>query len=310
MTAANLLQLDSEELATTLEADNRYRVLRRLSPRIAAQFPPIEEPLKLGLYIDCETTGKDPLTCNITELAIVPFSFTADGVIHFIHAGLSWLNDPGEPIPAEVIAITGITDEMVAGKSIDWPCVMDFYDAADLCVAHHASFDRKVFERALLTQYSDGNDTKPWACSYKDIDWRGLFDAPCAKLGHLLMDVCRTFHDGHRAVDDCHAGIHLLAAASIADRTAFSYLLESTRTLTVRFYADHAPFGVKDALKARGYTWAPDYWPQNARKPGAWYRDVKPSEDPAERAWLHDSAFCTQPFVRRFGARDRYSTRV
>ncbi|WP_371933048.1 hypothetical protein [Bradyrhizobium sp. CCGUVB23] len=51
------------------------------------------------------------------------------------------------PIPPEVIALTGITDEVVAGQRIDEATVSSFTDDAVIVIAHNASFDRKFAER-------------------------------------------------------------------------------------------------------------------------------------------------------------------
>ena len=56
------------------------------------------------LYFDCESTGVDPITDRVTEVSVV----RADGTVVFYS-----LVHPGRPIPPEVQALTGITDEMV-----------------------------------------------------------------------------------------------------------------------------------------------------------------------------------------------------
>ena len=47
---------------------------------------------------------------------MVPFTYALDGRIFEIHEAFQKLRDPGRPIPPEITAITGITDEMVAGQ--------------------------------------------------------------------------------------------------------------------------------------------------------------------------------------------------
>lgn len=73
-----------------------------------------------------------------------------------------------------------------------------------------------------------------------------------AKLGYLLADIGK-FHNAHRALDDCHALIKILANPLPATvRPAFAELIDSARRTTVRVWAQRSPFELKDALKARG----------------------------------------------------------
>jgi hypothetical protein len=57
------------------------------------------------------------------------------------------LRDPGQPISTKITALTGITDDMVAGKLIDPAEVAAFANRADLVIAHNTSFDRRFLER-------------------------------------------------------------------------------------------------------------------------------------------------------------------
>ena len=62
--------------------------------------------------------------------------------------------------------LLAITDEMVAGKVIDWAAVSAQVEAADLILAHNAGFDRKFLERAC-----EAFEHKPWGCSNSQVDW-------------------------------------------------------------------------------------------------------------------------------------------
>jgi DNA polymerase-3 subunit epsilon len=50
--------------------------------------------------------------------------------------------DLGFSIPPEITNLTGITDEMVAGHSIDDRAVNDLLGRVVLIIAHNAAFDR------------------------------------------------------------------------------------------------------------------------------------------------------------------------
>ena len=99
--------------------------------------------------IDVETTGldSDP-TARVVELAAVRF---VGGVVV---DGYSTRINPGIPIPAEAIAIHGITDEDVraAPSFADvWPSVVALYDSDFVStVAYSAAFDRAFARRESI----------------------------------------------------------------------------------------------------------------------------------------------------------------
>ena len=107
-----------ETLAQTLEATGDYRVIRRRKPR-PRTVPPTGTPLRLGLVVDVETMGLDPQRDDIIELALAPFNYGLDGTVFSVGGSFQGLRQPIEPIAAEITAITGITNEVVAGQIID-----------------------------------------------------------------------------------------------------------------------------------------------------------------------------------------------
>ena len=84
-------------------------------------------------------------------------------------------------------------------------------EAANLIIAHNASFDRRFLERRF-----PGFIDKPWACSAGQVPWaeEGLGSR---KLDYLLSRF-GFFYDGHRAMADCHAVLHLLSLNRFSDR--------------------------------------------------------------------------------------------
>ena len=108
-----------ESLARQLEASPDYRVLRRFVPP-SRYHEGDGSPTATGVVVDVETTGLDPTRDKIIEFCGVPFEFEREsGRILAVREAVSYLEDPGRPIPAEVTKLTGITDAMVAGKRID-----------------------------------------------------------------------------------------------------------------------------------------------------------------------------------------------
>ncbi|TSD82851.1 3'-5' exonuclease [Mycobacterium sp. KBS0706] len=293
-------ETDLELMASTLEASGRYRVLRKLENRRLLATPD-GTPTRLGILLDLETTGLDPAKDEIIELAMVPFTYGLDGRIFEIHEPFQRLRQPSVPIPAEITALTGIDDTMVAGLSIDTAEVEAFAAPAALIVAHNAGFDRKFAER-----FCDVFTTKPWACSWSQVPWAEEgFEG--GKLRYLAIE-CGFYFDGHRAADDCVAVLEILARPlPRCGVTALARLLETARKPTCRIWAENSPFDFKDILKARGYRWNGE---ANGR-PRSWYFDVDEDRLEQELAYLRHEIYQYEASIPviRFGAHDRFSDR-
>jgi len=289
-----------ERMATLLEASGQYRVLRRITPQ-----PPVEASAdvatRLGLLLDLETTGLDPLQHEIIEIAMLPFTYGLAGTVYAVGEPFSRLRQPSQPIPPAITALTGLTDAMVAGQSIGPAEVAQFVAPAALVIAHNANFDRR-FAEAFCGAFV----TKPWACSLKQVDWAAEgFEG--SKLGYLAMRH-GLFFDGHRAVHDCHATLQVLARPLLRSGvTGLARLLETARQASWRIWAADAPFQHKDTLKARGYRWNGEANDQ----PRAWYIDVPEGSHEQECAFLSDSIY-GKPIelsMRRLTALERFSVR-
>lgn len=297
MTSSNHL----ETLARELEATGDYRIIRRLKPR-PRTLPPPGTPVRLGLVVDVETTGLDPRRDEIIELAMTPFTYGLDGVVFSVDESFQGLRQPSEPITQEITAITGITNEMVAGQVIDSAEVAKFAAPVSLVIAHNAAFDRRFLER-----FSDVFSTKPWACSLSQIDWAAE-GYEGTKLAYLAQ-TAGFFYDRHRAMHDCLATIELLATRlPQSGVTGLSRLLDGARSVAWRIWAENSPFELKDTLKARGYRWNGDPGPQ----PRAWYIDVPEAQREAEVRFLRTEIYRrdVDPLVRKIDAYDRFSDRV
>ncbi len=289
-----------ETMARTLTASGVYRVLRKLAPRAPAAVES-GTPTRAGLFVDVETTGLDAEADEIIEIAIVPFTYALDGRIIDVGAPFQSFRDPARPIPPEVVALTGITDAMVADQTIDLMTLERMVTPAALVVAHNAAFDRRFIER--LCPIFAG---KPWSCSMTEVNWvaegfEGL------KLAYLAMGA-GFFYDRHRAANDCLAAIELLAMPlPQSGEIAMSQLLASARRVTLRIWAEGAPFEYKDELKRRGYRWSGDA----GFRPRTWYIDVSQEKQADEIAYLKAKILGTgrEPPVQRITAYDRFSKR-
>lgn len=278
------LSPDTERAAAMLEAHPDYRILRSLPPLDLLPLPVAEGRLRTAAILDTETTSLDPATGSIIELAICPVTFDRRGRIVAIGAVNDWLEDPGHPLPPEIVRLTGLYDHDLAGQRIDDAKVIDLLSSADLIVAHNARFDAAWIER----RYPDLAG-KAWCCSLTDIDWRG-FGYEGRQLGALLGEVAGFFNARHRADADVAALVALLAAMLPSGRTACSEMILASQRPAIRVTADGAPFEVKDRLKERGYR-----WDQKIRR---WWKEVTINSADEERAWLADHAECRQPDLR------------
>jgi DNA polymerase-3 subunit epsilon len=256
---------NTPDLAAMAEALSRspdYRVLRRLVPRERSALS-AASGAKTAILLDTETTGLDHRKDEIIELGMVKFDYLPSGQIIGVRDLFSAFNEPSGPIPPEIIALTGITDNMVAGQRIDEAAVNAFAEEAVIVIAHNSGFDRKFSERHWPIF-----ERKAWACSATEVDWRSHGFAG-AQLGYLLNGA-GLFHHGHRAVDDCHALLEILDFTLPTGASALAMLLERARRTTVRVWAEQSPFELKDALKKRGYRWSDG----SDGRPRSWYIDV------------------------------------
>jgi DNA polymerase-3 subunit epsilon len=180
----------------------------------------------------------------------------ARGDVTGVYGGLQ---QPRVSIPPDITRLTGITDEMVAGQTIDITALEALIDPADLLIAHNAGFDRPFCEA-----FSHLFSRKAWACSNSEIDWssRGYEGA---KLGYLIGQA-GFFHEGHRAVDDCFALLEVLAGQ--VDGSASTAFAEQRSR--VRIFAENSPFDMKGHLKARGYRWSDG----SDGRPKSWWIEV------------------------------------
>ena len=290
-----------EALAKALEDSGLYRVLRKIEPRRAAVAPD-GFVVRRGLFVDVETTGLDPSKDEIIEIAMVPFSYTLEGLVLDVGEPFQSLRQPSVPIPAEITRMTGIDDAMVAGHSVDPAAVASFASSAALVVAHNASFDRRFLERLC-----DTFTIKPWACSLSQVDWAAEgFEG--SKLTYLAAGL-GLFYDRHRALGDCHAGIEVLARPlPISGGTALAQLLTNARKPMRRIWAENSPFELKDSLKARGYRWNPD----GNGSPKGWYVDVVQDDLDAELGFLQTEIYQCEIdlLTKEITAFDRFSDRA
>jgi DNA polymerase-3 subunit epsilon len=278
---ANDASNDLSQMAHALEKSGDYRVLRRLVPRDVIRPAPADQQIKVGVLFDVETTGLDAKTDEVIELGMVKFAYCPDGRVAHVIDCFGSLNEPANPIPAEITALTGITNDMVAGKRIDAVAVSTFASDSNIVIAHNANFDRKFAER-----YWPEFEHKHWGCSATEIDWRAHgFEG--SRLGYLLMGA-GLFHTAHRAVDDCRALLEVLAMTLVGtEQSALGSLLDRARRNTVRIWAEGAPYDLKDELKKRKYRWNDG----SDGRPRSWHIEIDEDLSDAEMRFLRQEIY-------------------
>lgn len=149
--------------------------------------------------VDVETTGLDTEECRVIEVGIVRFERGQPA------ERWGMLLDPGVPIPEKVVEVTGITDEMVAGKSkfkdVKWLIRSRIQDR--LFVAYNSDFDHRVLER----EFERCGLTMPRVPVLDPLVWarRMMPSADSHRLGNVCRKLGVDLDNAHRAEHDAEA---------------------------------------------------------------------------------------------------------
>lgn len=158
------------------------------------------------VIVDLETTGEDHATSAITEIGAVKIR---NGQVI---AEMTTMVNPHQTIPAEIVTLTGITDDMVATAqpiSTILPTFLHFAKDTVL-VAHNADFDL-----GFLTTAAHNNHiawpNQPAICTVR-LGRRLLSqdEAPTMALAALTKTLGLTSVPTHRALDDARTTAELL----------------------------------------------------------------------------------------------------
>lgn len=210
------------------------------------------------LFVDTETTGLVPGEAEVIELGMVSCTWAkvAEDVWLLERAdGYSpLLQQPRAPIPPESTAVHGIRDEDVRGKTIPWDLVADVFDEHEVIVAFNAPFDRPMIH-AEMVQRGVRLPMTPWACALEQIDWLSQTGSPPARNLGVLAAWHGFYFSAHRAVNDCHAAVHLLnVSGRVTD------LLDTLHQMHYFVFCPKKTINQShnEKLKAVGFRWSPE----------------------------------------------------
>lgn len=185
-----------------------YLVLKRIPMEFKDKNISSESKVFMTTIIDLETMGMDATQHEIIEIGMLSFLFSNEDGILSVKYTYNELNDPLKPIPLEITKITGITDEDVKGKTINWDFVSQILNESHLIICHNSQFDRNFLELQTPIDLQKKFMSLPFGCTIKDIQWKER-NYESSKLDYLNWKL-GYFYDGHRAINDCWAALNLL----------------------------------------------------------------------------------------------------
>lgn len=290
----NKLNEQPDETGTDNNQHSDRRILHPVRgrndwPRIA----PEGEAMRRIAVVDTETTGLAVEHHQIIELCMAVVLVNDAGRIAAVEVIRSGLVDPGHPLTAQIAELTGLTDQDLAGRSIDEEQVAEMLASCDGVVAYNAAFDRPFVEKMI-----DRHLPVPWGCAMADMPWRKLgFES--GPQGYLLNQAGYYMPSAHRAKDDVLALIQLLDHVCADGETVMAKTLGAMDAPAWRFEAQGAPYGYKDDLRDQHYRWA---W---GRLHDLWHKHVREEAYHAELDW-YVSTIEKDPVIVPLPASERY----
>lgn len=217
------------------------------------------------LGIDFETTGLDPKQNRIIEVGAVLWDWEQSKPLSM----LSELIIVEEPLPEEIVKITGITDADIQSYGIDERSAIgslsDLLNVADYAMAHNGTAFDKLFYDAAANRLGCSVE-KTWLDTKIDIKFPESITT--RNLRHLAAEHGFLNPFAHRAVFD------VLTMLKVAKCYDIQQIIE--RSLEPTLYVQAVvSFDDKDKAKARGYYW---HGPNRI-----WWRTFKQSDYTAEK---------------------------
>jgi DNA polymerase-3 subunit epsilon len=173
-------------------------------------------------YVDTETTGLSPNSDRIIELAIVlaEVDWETGDILQRLDQ-YQGLQDPGRRIPADALAVHGITDAMVKGQRIDCRRASALLAEAELCLAHNSGFDK-----GFVAQVAPEAQGHVWGCTCRGIPWKKLYPSLRSTALQSLSSYFRCEKGAaHRALGDVETTMNLVSLPGIQGARAFQHYI-------------------------------------------------------------------------------------
>lgn len=258
---ADFISLIKEKTSPIIDAKRGGRMSKMLEgveefvvKKYNGEFPDIpkncpEENIKIGICLDTETTGLSHEKDEITEICAIKFEFDKEtGCIYGLTGMFHSMNEPSKPITEKITKLTGITNEMVKGHSIDWKKFDEFVEDSSIIIAHNAPFDRKFVDK-----HSEITQQRIWGCSRAQVDWS---EEGCGHASLVyLCQLHRFFYDAHRAEIDVKATLKLLRNKGYNGEYYFKQIIDASRKPFFLARAVNSSFETKDIWKENGFRW-------------------------------------------------------
>jgi DNA polymerase-3 subunit epsilon len=245
------------------------------------------------LIVDTETTGVDPKTDSVVEVAAMLFDTKHASAIESFACLIRHDGNEAERfngIPAALLMEQGLESWDV------WRRFCRLFADAECVLAHQAEFDRGFVAKSIAEEmtdcslpalpYDNWDPNKPWVCSMSDLQWPGARES--RSLTSLALSLGLGVSHAHRAMSDVDTLARCLTRANEVMR--FEWLRTKTEPLPEHgdflepmirrgmrpktlFYS-LAPFEQKHIVKAHGFSW------DEAKHGKNWFRHM-PAEDAA-----------------------------
>ena len=155
------------------------------------------------VVFDIETTGLSPRTDDIIEIGAVKVENrkVIDSFSTFVHIDRN--------LPAKIIELTSITDDMLQGQPEITSALSDFIDFVgdSALVAHNASFDVSFIKNKMLVNFNESYD--PSVLDTLELSKALIKDVKNHRLNTLTKKLGIRLENHHRAVDDANATAQL-----------------------------------------------------------------------------------------------------
>lgn len=219
------------------------------------------------LGIDYETTGLDPQKDRITEAGLVLWDSDSKQPVRIT----GFLVKTPAPVSAEITALTGITNELLATYGVEpksaLTATLGMIAQADFMCAHNGTDFDRLFLEAECARIGTGPKTLPWIDTRTDLPVAAYKRGKSASLKYMAADHGFVY-PAHRAVNDVLAMFEILAMYDIDE------VIKRAQTPNVHVRAV-VSFDDKHLAKERGYFWKPDA--------KLWVKPLKADEVDAEK---------------------------